>query len=77
MTQAQWSRKFAEKVRKHMAYNGYSQRDLARLAKIPENTISRYLSGERIPRADQCINIAKALNCSVMELIQFGEMVTK
>lgn len=77
MTEAQWCRKFSEKVRKLMGYKGFSQRELARLSKIPENTLGRYLNGRRIPRADQIVNIAKALDCSVTELIQFGEMVTK
>ena len=60
-----------------MNYKGFSQRELATIAKIPENTLSRYLNGQRIPRADQIVNIAKALDCTVSELIQFGEMVTK
>ena len=77
LTKAQWCRKFSEKVQKIMGYRGFSQRELARVAKIPENTLSRYLSGQRIPRADQIVNIAKALDCTVSELIQFGEMVTK
>lgn len=77
MTKAQWSRKFSEKVRKVMGYRCISQRELAHLAKIPEPTLSRYLNGQRIPGADQIVNIAKALDCSTSELIQFGEMVTK
>lgn len=77
MTEAQWSRKFSEKVRKIMIYRGYSQRELAKLSRIPENTLGRYLNGKRIPRADQIVNIAKALDCSTSELIQFGEMVIK
>lgn len=77
LTEAQWSRKFSEKVRKIMIYRGYSQRELAKLSRIPENTLGRYLNGKRIPRADQIVNIAKALDCSTSELIQFGEMVIK
>lgn len=77
MTKIQWCRKFSEKIRKLMNYKGFSQRELATIAKIPENTLSRYLNGQRIPRADQIVNIAKALDCTVSELIQFGEMVTK
>lgn len=77
LTEAQWRRKFSEKVQKIMAYKGFSQRELAKMAKIPEPTLSRYLNRQRIPRADQIVNIAKALDCSVTELIQFGEMVTK
>lgn len=58
-----------------MLAEGISQRDLAQLTKIPENTLGRYVSGSTIPRVDKIINIAKALNCSILELIQFGEMV--
>lgn len=77
MTEAQWKCKFSEKVLKTMNYRGISQRELARIAKIPEPTLSRYLNKQRIPRADQIVNITKALECSTSELIQFGEMVTK
>lgn len=77
LTEAQWKCKFSEKVLKTMNYRGISQRELARIAKIPEPTLSRYLNKQRIPRADQIVNIAKALECSTSELIQFGEMVIK
>ena len=60
-----------------MNYRGISQRELARMTNTPENTLGRYLNGQSIPRADKIVNIAKALDCTVSELIHFGEMVTK
>ena len=75
MTKKEWCRRFSQKVQQKMLAEGISQRDLAQLTKIPENTLGRYVSGSTIPRVDKIINIAKALNCSILELIQFGEMV--
>jgi transcriptional regulator with XRE-family HTH domain len=54
-----------------------NQRELARLARIPENTLSRYVNGERTPKVDAVVNMARVLECSVAELVQFGDIITK
>jgi transcriptional regulator with XRE-family HTH domain len=75
LTTNEWSKKFFDAVRQRMCNIGISQRELARLSGIPENTLGRYLNGKRIPQVDKIVNIANALNCTTSELIQFGEMV--
>ena len=77
MTEAEWRLKFSDKVVGKMCYLGINQRELARLSQIPENTLSRYINGSRTPKIDAVINIAKALECSVTELVQFGEMINR
>ena len=77
MTEAEWRTKFSDKVSDKMKRLGINQRELSRLVCIPENTLSRYLNGERTPKADTVANLARVLKCSVTELIQFGEMVVR
>lgn len=77
MTQAEWRLIFSKKVTSKMIQLGMTQRELSQLTRVPENTLSRYINGERIPRVDVVINIAKALGCSVTELTQFGDIITK
>lgn len=76
MTKKEWRLKFSQKVLSKMKRLEINQRELSRLSQIPENTLSRYLNATRTPQADVIVNLAKALQCSVNELIQFGEMVT-
>lgn len=77
MTGAEWRTNFSDRVSDKMERLKINQRELSGLTHIPESTLSRYLNGERTPKADAVANIAKALECSVVELIQFGEMVVK
>lgn len=76
MTEMEWRVKFSQKVFGRMKKLGINQRELAKLSHIRENTISRYLACSRTPKADAIVNLAKALQCSIDELIQFGEMIT-
>lgn len=46
-----------------------NQKQLAKKANITEASMSKYLSGERTPRIDVVVNIAKALGVTVDELI--------
>ena len=39
--------------------------------KISEVSVSRYLNGERIPKANVLFSMAKALEISIIELIEF------
>ena len=50
-----------ELVRKLMRQNHLSQRDLAGMSGVTEAAMSRYLAGERQPRADKVANMATAL----------------
>lgn len=77
MTESEWRTKFSEKITSKMNRLSVSQRELSRLTNIPDNTLSRYINGKRTPKVDAVINIARALECGVTELIQFGETITK
>ena len=77
LTEAEWKSKFSDKVLSKMDRVGVNQRELSKVTRIPENTLGRYINGERVPRVDAVVNIARALECSVSELVQFGDIVTK
>ena len=49
-------------VRKLMSQYNLTQRELAGMAGVTEAAMSRYLAGERQPRADKIANMATALH---------------
>ena len=58
-----------ELVKRIMKTNNLSQKDLAGMAGVTEAALSRYLSGERQPRADKSANLATALGTTSDELM--------
>ena len=58
-----------EKIAKLMKDNGLNQKQLAEKASITEASLSKYLSGDRTPRIDVVVKLAKALNTSVNYLL--------
>lgn len=58
-----------ERIRAVMDEKGMNQKQLAIKANITEASISKYLSGERSPRTDVVVKIAKALDTSVNYLL--------
>lgn len=63
----------AEQIGNHIAQKckerHMSQKDLAIAAGLTEAGISRYISGQRLPRIDILMRLAFALNCSVDYLL--------
>ena len=57
--------KWNEKVKSLMKKKNINQKELSALSGITESSISRYLSGDKSPRMDIVVNIAKALDVSV------------
>ena len=56
-------------VKRLMKQLHLSQRDLAGMAGVTEAAMSRYLAGERQPRADKVANMATALHTTSDELL--------
>lgn len=52
-----------------------SQRELADATGLSEGTISSYINKRKMPGLKAIINIAYALDISIDELIDFGEMI--
>lgn len=52
---------WSEKVLELMKKKGINQKQLSQMSGITESSISRYLKGDKPPRMDIVVNIAKAL----------------
>ena len=69
MTEAQFIREFANNLQGELEYSYTSQKELSEMTGITESAISRYVNGERMPSLKNVIKIARALECSVGDLI--------
>lgn len=58
----------SNRIEEYLKKNDMTQRQLARRLGIHEINISRYISGERIPKVTVCIAMAKILCCKVEDL---------
>lgn len=57
-------------IKKIRIKKGVSQEDIANEMNVSTATVSRWESGEFLPRADKLPALAKALNCSVEDLLK-------
>lgn len=71
MREEEWKIKFPKQIKSILELKNMSQRQLAKRMKISEVSVSRYLNGERIPKGNILISMAKALEISISELIEF------
>lgn len=60
---------FNKRLRMLMQGRNLTQKELAELAGITEASMSKYLSGERVPRIDVVVNLSNALGVTTDELI--------
>ena len=70
-TDAGWRKEFARRLRKKMAMKGITQVRLSELTGISQQLLSLYTQGKSLPSAQKVSSLAKALNCSVNDLIGF------
>ena len=76
MTEQEWRKEFARRLLKIKHNNkGYDQKELAEASGISESTISHYMKGTRTPKAENLVRLAKALDCTVDELIMVDEII--
>ena len=61
--------RIGDNIARYLNRAGMTQRMLAAYADITEVSISRYISGERAPRATVLYKISKALNCTMEDLM--------
>lgn len=73
MTEQEWRYEFAYRLNKMMFHRGFNQRELANLAGVDEDTLSKYITRARRPRIDILIRLCDALNCSIDCLTRFDE----
>lgn len=57
-----------DKIAKLIYQNGYTYRELARISGCSPSAIARYVSNQRVPRAETMKRLAKALGCKVEDI---------
>lgn len=75
MTECEWIGIFAGNLAEIIEESGYSQNEVAKMTKIPQPVLSRYVNGRVIPSVVNIIKLSYALNCDIRELIDFGDIV--
>ena len=70
-TDTGWRKEFARRLRKKMAMKGITQDNLSKLTGIGQPLLSLYTQGKSLPSAQKVSAIAKAIGCSVNDLIGF------
>lgn len=75
MTEQTWRMIFAERLGQHMTQRQMTRKELADAAGISQMTIGRYLNAQQSARIDIILRLAKALNCSVDDLVAVDEPV--
>ena len=70
-TDAGWKKEFARRLRKKIAMKGITQDNLSKLTGIGQPLLSLYTQGKSLPSAQKVSALAKALGCSVNDLIGF------
>lgn len=75
MSELEWIDIFGDNLAEMLDEARMTQRDLADAAGLSESSISRYINKEMAPSFKAIINISYALDCSVDDLIDFGDMI--
>ena len=75
MTEVEFIKYFGNSLSYELEDAWMNQRELADITGISETTISRYINGSQMPSLKNVVNIAKALDCSVLDLIDVSEEI--
>lgn len=75
ITEMEWRKLFAERVRHYMCLYNINQKTLAEFIGISRADMSKYLSCKRTPKVDVIVNMARMFACTTDELIMFGYIV--
>ena len=75
MTESEWLDIFASNLASILKETGTTQRELAYASGLTEGAISNYIHKRKIPTIKAIINMSIALDISVSEFVDFGEMI--
>lgn len=75
MTELDWLDAFGDNLVYMMKSSNVTQRDLSCFTGLSESAISSYINKRKIPGIKAIINIADALECTVSELIDYGDRI--
>lgn len=69
ISEEEWRKLFARNLNRKMRNVAMTQDRLSELTGISQVTISKYINGKTIPNSRNLIKMAKALKCSIHELV--------
>lgn len=75
MKECDWLDIFAHNLVELLRSNHMTQRELADFIGVSEATISHYIYQKRMPTVKALVNMSVAFNCSVDDLIYFGDRI--
>lgn len=75
MSEVEWIDIFGDNLVDMLKEYKMSQRELADAAGLTESAISNFIHKRRAPSFKAIINIAYAFDCSIDELIDFGDQI--
>ena len=75
MSETEWLSIFGDNLQYMLDRVRMTQRDLAEETGLSEASISRYINKERIPSVRALVNIANALDCSLDDIMDFGDTI--
>ena len=75
MSETEWLDIFGDNLVQMLYEANMSQRELSEATFINESTISRYIKKQRMPNIKHIISITYALDCSVNDLVDFGDLI--
>ena len=75
MSELEWIDIFGDNLADMIDSANMSQRELADATCLSEASISRYINKQMAPSFKAIVNIAYVLDCSIEDLIDFGDMI--
>lgn len=72
MDDEKWKDEFSARLRRKMMNTDLTQDDLAGMTGISRVTISKYIRGRAMPSGSNLCKLARALECTVSDLAEFG-----
>lgn len=75
MSEVEWMKIFSGNLKSLMEETGMTQSQLAEAAHLDKSTISTYVNCVKMPSVRSIVNLAYALDCSVVDLTDFGDMI--
>lgn len=75
ISEVEWLDIFSGNLRDLLKEARMSQQELAEDTGIAKSTISKYVNGTQVPSVFTIIKLAYSLNCSVEDLMDFGDVV--
>ena len=70
-------KEFGERILYYLKIKSINQKDFAKLCDLNETTLSRYISGEREPKASVIMKMASILSITTDELLGMEQYLIK